>query len=179
MTRRIIMTLIILATPFIVGLMLTYEVIQVDFTSFMEDQISFKPQEGPRRLPPEETVPFFTGLVIGEGEVPINPVPSDPVSLQRGEILYNMHCALCHGDEGRGDGPITEFWKEDATRPADLTEARFATQPDGALYLTLTQGFGVMPALAENLTPRERWDVINYVRSLQARSAAQVQGEGQ
>lgn len=176
--RRVVITLMMMATPFVVGLLLTYEKIQVDFPSFMEDQPSIKPQEGPRRLPPEGAIPFFGAPAIGD-EVPVNPVPPDAVSLQRGEVLYKMHCALCHGDTGRGDGPIVEFWREEANRPADLLETRIVTQPDGALYLTITEGFGAMPALSENLTPRQRWDVINYVRSLQGKTAAQTQGEGQ
>ena len=169
MTRRILITLAILATPFILGLAITYEVIQVDFRSFMEKQPSITYQEGPRRLPGEGALPFFPQARAETADtVPINPVPADDVSLQRGALLYNLHCALCHGEQGAGDGPITQYWKEDASsRPADLREDRIVSQPDGALYLTLTQGFGAMPALSENLTPRERWDVINYVRSLQ------------
>jgi len=169
MIRRIIITLAIMATPFILGLSLTYEVIKVDFPSLMEDQPSITYQEGPRRVPAEGAVPFFGPPALGAEQAPLNPVPADPVSLQRGAILYQMHCSVCHGDTGHGDGPMVEFWREDADRPADLTEARFATQPDGALYLTISQGFGAMAPLAENLTPRQRWDVVNYVRSLQSR----------
>lgn len=165
--RRVIITLLILATPFIVGLLATYEKIRVDFPSFMEDQPSIKPQEGPRRLPPDGAVPFFGPAAVGEGQTPLNPVPAEPVSLQRGAALYSMHCALCHGEAGQGDGPIVEFWRDDVNRPADLTEARILDQPDGLLYLTIGQGFGNMPALAESLTPRQRWDVVNYLRSLQ------------
>jgi mono/diheme cytochrome c family protein len=176
--RRIIITLLILATPFIVGLLATYEKVRVDFPSFMEDQSSIKAQEGPRRLPPDGTVPFYGAVAVGD-QAPLNPVPADPVSLQRGEVLFSLHCVQCHGEAGKGDGPIVEFWRGDAKQPADLTDPRFATQPDGALYLTITQGFGSMPALAENLTPRQRWDVINYVRTLQAGGAEQALGEGQ
>ncbi|MEJ2559033.1 MAG: cytochrome c [Anaerolineae bacterium] len=168
MTRRILITLVILVTPFILGLAVTYEVIQVDFRSFMEDQPSITYQEGPRHLPGEGALPFFPEVrPETAGAVPINPVPADEVSLQRGALLYNLHCALCHGEQGAGDGPITQRWKEDApSQPADLREDRIVSQPDGALYLTLTQGFGAMTALSENLTLRERWDVINFVRSL-------------
>ncbi|RME43111.1 MAG: cytochrome c [Chloroflexi bacterium] len=176
--RRIIITLLVLATPFVVGLLFTYEKIKIDFPSFMERQPSIKAQEPPRRLPPEGTIPFYGAVAVGD-QVPVNPVPADPVSLQRGQVLFSLHCAQCHGDAGKGDGPITEFWGEETNRPADLTDVRFTTQPDGALYLTLTQGFGAMPALAENLTPRQRWDVINYVRTLQSGSAEQALGEGQ
>ncbi len=178
LTPQIVITLLILATPFILGLALTYEKVRVNFVSFMEDQPSVKAQEAPRRLPAEGALPFFREPVGGD-QVPLNPVPADPVSLQRGQVLYSLHCAQCHGDTGKGDGPIVEFWGEDTNKPADLTDARFETQPDGAMYLTLTQGFGAMPALAENLTPRQRWDVINYVRSLQGRSAEQALGGGQ
>ena len=62
---------------------------------------------------------------------------------------------------------MVEFWREDARRPANLTEPRIAQYPDGTFYRIVTQGIGVMPPLRENLTERQRWDVINYVRSLQ------------
>jgi hypothetical protein len=48
-----------------------------------------------------------------------------------------------------------------------LTAAYIASIFDGALYRTISQGFGQMPGLSENLTPRERWDVINYLRTLE------------
>ena len=170
MTRRILITLVILTTPLILGLPITYEVIGVNFPSFMENQPSITYQEGPRRLPGEGALSFFPEAGPKTADtVPVNPVPVDEISLQRGAILYNLHCALCHGEQGAGDGPITERWKEDASsRPADLREDRIVSQPDGALYLTLSQGFGAMLALSENITPRERWDVINYVRRLQS-----------
>ncbi|RMF26892.1 MAG: cytochrome c [Chloroflexi bacterium] len=168
MTRRILITLAILASPFLVSLLATYEVVRVNFVSFMENQPSYNYQEGPRRLPVKDAVAFSAEARPAMADTfPLNPVPADEVSLQRGAVLYKLHCLPCHGESGAGDGPIVQFWKEDANKPADLRGDRVASQPDGALYLTLTDGFGAMPALAENLTPRERWDVINYVRSLQ------------
>jgi hypothetical protein len=38
---------------------------------------------------------------------------------------------------------------------------------DTQIFLVITQGFGPMPSLAENLSAVERWDLVNYVRSLQ------------
>jgi mono/diheme cytochrome c family protein len=37
---------------------------------------------------------------------------------------------------------------------------------DGTIYITISQGYGTMPPLRENLNPRERWDVVNYVKTL-------------
>ena len=87
--------------------------------------------------------------------------------MERGELLYSFHCAACHGDTGRGDGPVTEKWREDARRPANLTEVRIANYADGGIYQIISNGIGTMPPLRENLGERERWDVINYLRTLQ------------
>ena len=167
MIRRVLIPLAALAVAGYVLLMVTYEVVGVDFPSFMENQPSIDYQEGPRRLPPEEAVPLSRPAYLDEGQPPENPVPPDEVSLQRGEILYQLHCGVCHGQTGQGDGPVVKFWRADARRPANLTEARFAQYPAGIMYGIISQGFSTMPPLRENLTERQRWDVINYVHGLQ------------
>jgi mono/diheme cytochrome c family protein len=167
MIRRILIPLAVLAVVGYVFLMVTYEIVGVDFPVFMEDQPSIDYQEGPRRLPPEEAVPLSRPAYLDEGQPSVNPVPADAVSLQRGEILCQLHCAVCHGQASQGDGPVVEFWREDVRRPADLTEARIGEYPDGTLYRIIVQGIGGMPPLRENLTERQRWDVINYLRTLQ------------
>jgi len=153
-------------TPFVVGLLFTYEIIKVPFPTDMADQPSVDYQEGPRLLPPEGAVPV-QGLSVIPEEFPVNPVPADAVSLQRGAILYSLHCQVCHGPQGHGDGPLARYF--DRT-PQNLTGPQITAEFDGSVYLTIVQGFGQMPALAENLTPRERWDVINYVRTLPFKS---------
>jgi mono/diheme cytochrome c family protein len=119
-------------------------------------------QEGPRILPPEGAVPLQGQAVIPE-EFPSNPVPADDVSLQRGKILYNIHCELCHGDTGRGNGPLAKYFSR---TPQNLIGPEASAEFDGSVYLSMLQGFGEMPSVAENLTVRERWDVINYIRTL-------------
>jgi mono/diheme cytochrome c family protein len=164
--RRVILTLILLTIPLLLGLPFLYDFIRVDWTSTMEDQIAVAAQQGPRKSAPAEAVRFDGPSLPKDGELPTNPVPADDVSMERGRLLYERNCSVCHGAEGLGDGPMTEFWKPDMNRPANLTDPRMAQQSDGSLYLTISQGFGAMPALGENLDQRERWDVVNYVRSL-------------
>lgn len=164
--RRVIITLVAVSIPLLLGMLFTYDVIKVDWASTMEDQVAVEVQQGPRLAAPAESVRFDGPSLPKDGKLPENPVPADAVSLQRGEILYRIHCALCHGETGLGDGPMTASWKADMRPPADLTEQRMAEQSDGSLYLTISLGYGAMPPLRENLTPRERWDVVNYVRSL-------------
>lgn len=166
--RRLIIVVAVLAVAACLLLMVTYEIIAVDFVSFMEDQPSVDYQDPPRRLPPEESVPLSRPLYLDAALADVtNPVPADAVSLQRGELLFSFHCAVCHGPAGQGDGSVVEFWREDARPPANLTEARFEEYPDGILYNVVTQGLGGMPPLRENMNERQYWDVINFVHTLQ------------
>lgn len=163
--RRGLIIIGLVLAPFIIGLLFTYELIKIPFPTNMADQPSVDYQEGPRILPPDRAVPV-QGLSVIPEEFPVNPVPTDDVSLQRGAVLYAIHCQLCHGAQGQGDGPLAHYF--DRT-PQNLTAAQTTAEFDGSVYLTIVQGFGQMPSLAENLTPRERWDVVNYVRTLPPR----------
>lgn len=150
--------------PFIVGPLLTYEIIKIDIPTDMADQPSVDYQEGPRLLPPDKSVPV-TGKSIVLDTLPVNPVQADEVSLQRGEILYSIYCSLCHGDGGQGDGPLAAYYEERPLRP--LTAATITSQFDGQLFLTISEGYSRMPPQSEALSPRDRWDVINYMRKLE------------
>ena len=162
-TRRGVIILVLVALPFIVGLLVTYQIIRIEFTTDMQYQPSIDYQEGPRLLPAAGAVPINGKSMILDA-IPSNPVPISDVSHQRGEILYSIHCALCHGESAQGDGPMVEYYAD--RPPSDLTTPNIAAQFDGTLFRTISQGFGQMPDLAENITPRERWDVINYIRNL-------------
>ena len=162
--RRGLIFIGLIILPFIIGLLITYQIITVAFPTDMQFQPSVDYQEGPRLLPPEGAV-STSGQTLVIDALSRNPVQPGEISLQRGEILYSLHCALCHGLRGEGGGPLEDFYED--RQPSDLTTRNIVAQFDGSLFRTISQGLGQMPGLAENLTPRERWDVINYVRSLQ------------
>jgi mono/diheme cytochrome c family protein len=146
-----------------------YDVIKLDFVSFMEIQRSYEPMEDPLPVParsiPVEGPAYISGL-----GAPVNPVPADQASIQRGQELFRVTCMMCHGQSGKGDGPVAAFLQN--IKPANLTSDAVQSKSDGALFLTITTGVpGAMPPLNENLTVRERWDVVNFVRTLKAQSA--------
>ena len=163
--QRGLLIIAVLLTPFIIGLLFTYEIIKIPFNTDMEDQISINYQESPRILPPDGAVPV-QGLAIIPDEFPVNPFPADEVSLQRGKILFDIHCQLCHGAMGFGDGLLANYF---VRTPQNLTSSQITTEFDGAVYLTILNGFGQMPALYENLSPHETWDVVNYLHTLPER----------
>lgn len=91
-----------------------------------------------------------------------SPLAASEETLKQGRQLFETYCLVCHGPEGRGNGPVAGG----AMLPADLTSARVQALSDGALYHTLRHGFGTMPAYYDRLTSEERWRVILYVRTL-------------
>jgi mono/diheme cytochrome c family protein len=163
--RRVILTLVIVSVPLLLGLIFTYDIIKINWASNMKFQISVDYQDGPRKWTPNDAIQV-AGPSGPAGGIPENPVPADPVSLDRGRQLFDRNCALCHGQRGQGDGPITQFWNPQMRKPANLTDERMKTMSDGTVYITISNGYGTMPPLRENLDVRERWDTVNYVKTL-------------
>ncbi|MFC2030462.1 quinol:electron acceptor oxidoreductase subunit ActD [Chloroflexota bacterium] len=153
---------IVLLVPTLIGLLFAYSVLAIPLPTQMADQPSIGFQQGPRLAAPLAAVPI-QGPVLISGQPATAPIPPTDNSLQRGQVLYNINCVLCHGVTGTGDGPIGEKFP---IPPADLTSPRVQSQTDQQLYLVLTEGRGLMPTMAENLGRGQRWDVINHIRTL-------------
>jgi len=131
----------------------------------MVDQPSLRPHESPLPLP-EGSIPvtgWEPARTPAEAERLVNPVPAGEASLAKGKRLYEVYCALCHGASGVGDGRIAKK----LGKVADLTEDNYVRATDGFLYHVIRYGSGIMPPYSENVSPAERWHVINYVRKLQ------------
>jgi len=152
----------------LVGIMMlfTYDVIKIDWPVFMEIQPSFKQMENPLP-PPERSIPVEGAIVIPNMGAPENPTVADEASVMRGAELYALHCQMCHGAAGDGNGTVAPFLIR--YKPANLTTDLAQSKSDGSIFLTISDGLdGRMPALNENLTVSERWDVVNFLRTLKA-----------
>jgi len=164
--KRMAMIFLVVGVLFGVILIFSYDIIKIDWPSFMEIQPSFKNMENPLP-PPGRSIPVEGAVSIPNMGAPENPVMADEVSVSRGAELFAINCQMCHGATGEGDGPIAPFLMN--FKPANLTGPLLKAMNDGAIFLTISQGVpNRMPALNENLTVRERWDVVNFVRTLQA-----------
>jgi len=142
-----------------------FDVVKIDWISFMELQPSYASQEKPLPVPPRSIPVEGPAYIPGNG-APTNPVPADKTSIARGAELFNINCKMCHGETGQGTGTIAAFLIK--KKPADLTSLLVQSKSDGTLFLTISNGFGFMPPMNENFTVRERWDLVNYVRTLKA-----------
>ncbi len=102
-------------------------------------------------------------------------VPYNVISVANGAYFYQETCATCHGVGGYGDGPNGEGFKPG---PADLTAKHAADHTAGDLFWWLSYGVkkdGVltpMPGFAASLEDEERWDMINFLRTLSAAERA-------
>ena len=144
-----------------------YDVIKIDFVSFMEIQPSFSAQEDPLPVP-ARSIPVEGPAFIPNMGAPENPVKADDVSIERGRTIFTINCIMCHGQTGEGNGQIAALL---ANKPANLTSIITQSKSDGILFTTITNGVdGRMPPMVENLTVRDRWDVINYIRTLEAKA---------
>lgn len=149
-----------------VVLLFTYDVIKIEWPSFMEIQPSYRQMEDPLPVP-QSSVPIEGAITIPGMGVPENPMPGDEASIVRGKELFAINCQMCHGQTGEGTGPVAAFLIK--FKPANLTSDVVQSKSDGSIFMTITNGLeGRMPPLNENLTVSERWDVVNYVRTLKA-----------
>ena len=146
-----------------ITMLFAYDVIKVQWVSFMGLSPAMQQMEHPLPVA-TESIPVEGPAFIPNLGAPKNPVPADQTSLARGSELFQNNCSVCHGHGGKGDGTVSTFLHN---KPADLTSPAVQFLSDGAIFLTITNGIpGYMPSLNENLTVRERWDVVNFVRTL-------------
>ena len=164
--KRLAMVFLAGATVIGVMMLFTYDIIKIDYLSFMKVQQSFKPMEQPLPVP-ERSIPIEGAVSIPNMGAPSNPIAADETSLARGAELFSINCVPCHGADGKGTGPVAAFLQQ--RKPADLTSAVIASLSDGAIFMTISNGkLPFMMPMNDNLTVRERWDVVNHLRTLQA-----------
>lgn len=136
----------------------------------MWEQPAIQPYEQPV-IYPEKSV-----TVDGKTEEPANredleqitdnPQSATEQSVGNGEKNYHIYCAVCHGENARGNGIIVT--KGHGFYPVDLTSDSVAQRTDGFIYAYIVYGGKVMmPAYGENISDDDAWDIVNYIRSLQ------------
>ena len=152
----------------------------------MMNQPSIKPQEGvpkpfPKRSVPTTGIPTPSTIPDRDAtEDMINPVPATAESIAEGKVLFNIYCSACHGATGQSESPVAE--KMGAPMLADSYVQNDLTE--GWIWGTMTFGGALMPSYGKvnesnefrgsnDLSPTERWHVVNYIKNgLMADAAA-------
>ncbi len=94
--------------------------------------------------------------------------------LKEAERLYLINCGICHGAKLDGNGPLYNGGDGPyPAKPATLVgDVKYETMPEGQMYYSTTYGKNLMGSYASQLQPKQRWMVIAYIKSKQAKPAA-------
>lgn len=161
-----------------------------EFLPDMKYSPAFTAYEPHPLLPAQRTLQPPVAGTIARGEMPLHyaATPDDAVragrelgnpfaggtpervaSQERGRLQYQHFCTSCHGPQGLGDGPVSQ---RGFPPPPSLQTGKSVGMPDGQLFHILTYGQNTMPAFAAQIDAQRRWDLINFVRTLQLPPAA-------
>jgi mono/diheme cytochrome c family protein len=134
--------------------------------SNMADQQSVRPLEEQPRPTVAGTIPVGyptpPAITYEEANKLVNPHPPSEASLAKGQQVFETFCVVCHGPQGKGDGPVVAKF----IRPRVL-QGGSKGYPDGYILALITNGRGNMPSY-NRISAEERWDLINYLRKLQS-----------
>ncbi len=120
-------------------------------------------------------VPYYypntdEGRARAAAEIIQNPFPITAEGLERGKELYNIYCGICHGEKGDGNGYLV---REDGgvypAAPKNFLLDEYVTASNGRFYHAIMYGINVMGSYADKLSYEERWQVIHWIRALQAK----------
>jgi mono/diheme cytochrome c family protein len=124
------------------------------------------------QLPPVNTIargkmPFPYGKgkeeAIRAGLELSTPYRETQKTLNRGRETYGNYCQLCHGVTGKGDGPMIPKFPN----PPSFTSRRLKTYSPGRLYHIITLGSGDMPSHGEQISRKDRWHLVQYIKYMQ------------
>ncbi len=145
--------------------------------SWMSDQNKYIPQQtspifpnhSDMLMPVKGTVarghlPYkFKGQPDKAAELLVNPLIPTEENLKLGKVKYDIYCSVCHGYLADGKSRLNGNFPE----PPTLHSNKVRNWTDGRIYHVIMEGQNVMPSYAHQLSEKERWAVINYIRVLQ------------
>lgn len=141
--------------------------------AFSEDELT-KDGHSSMKVPPKNSIargfiPFHYGPgekeAIRAGKELRNPFAVTEKNLVQGKHVYDNYCLVCHGEKGKGDGPLIPKFPN----PPSLTSKRIMKYEDGRFYHIIVHGAGDMPSHAAQISKKDRWFLVNYLKKLQGR----------
>ena len=114
----------------------------------------------------------FAQVIAGDPYEEEFPFPITEAVLKRGQERFNIFCAVCHDRAGTGDGMIK---RRGFTPPPSFHIPRLRHARAGYFFSVMTRGYGAMPDYAAQVPPRDRWNIVAYIRALQLSRHATVQ----
>ncbi|MCM4158347.1 c-type cytochrome [Antarcticibacterium flavum] len=135
-----------------------------EYEIFLNGQSAMLPAEGsvPRGWKPYDYENSQDGYQAAKSEL-TNPLPYTEDNLAKGRQLYTIYCAVCHGDQGDGQGIMVQREKILGIPRFD-DEGRNITE--GSVYHVMYYGLNAMGSYASQTSIDERWLIDHYVMNL-------------
>ncbi|CAM4246921.1 c-type cytochrome [Gillisia limnaea] len=135
-----------------------------EYDVFVDEQEAKLPVEGtiPRGWRPYEYENTNEGYALAKAELK-NPLPYTEENLTTGKDLYNIYCAVCHGEQGDGQGILVQREKILGI-PSYDDQGRAITE--GSVYHVMYFGLNAMGSYASQTSIEERWQIDHYVMKL-------------
>jgi len=139
--------------------------------------------KGGIKVPMNGSAPYYYADTEDErlratAEIIANPFPITEDGLAKGKELYDIFCATCHGEKGDGAGYLYDTDKNPnavyPAAPANFLNEEFLAASNGRYYHGIYYGKNVMGSYRDKISYEERWQVIHYIRSLQAKETKTV-----
>jgi len=118
---------------------------------------------------------LYTGK-LGNNPGDYMPFAVTKEDLEIGRTRFNIYCSPCHSRVGDGNGYIPS--RGFARKPPSYHIERLQKAPVGYLFGVMTEGFGIMPDYASQISVRDRWCIVAYIRALQLSQHATVADAG-
>jgi mono/diheme cytochrome c family protein len=114
---------------------------------------------------------YVTGTSNGN-YLGVNPEKIDAEFMKLGQMRYNTYCSPCHDRTGSGKGLVgaKSLWIA-----SNLHEDRVRNMVDGEIFQVISAGRRSMPSYRYQITERDRWAIIAYVRALQRAAITSVE----
>jgi mono/diheme cytochrome c family protein len=129
---------------------------------WMDEQPAYKAYKPPILTPPAGSVPVTGKETVSRDAQLRNPVPAKEESVVRGKTLFDINCAMCHGQTSAERGPVG---KKLTPPPPGLDNDMVKSLSDSEIFKAITFGFGRMPSFLGKITPQERWNLVNFLRT--------------
>ncbi len=112
----------------------------------------------------QSAAPVAGAATTGQGFADVFPFEVTREVVDRGEERYNIYCSVCHDKSGAGLGMIV---RRGYRQPPSFHIDRLKSAPAGYFFDVITNGFGAMPDYSAQITARDRWAIVAYIRALQ------------
>lgn len=179
-SRRPVSTLAAVALCGLIALGCDDQIKYIGIFSTMAEQVSLEPGEEAPRTSVPGTMPIDgeRAYALLEADTAlVSPIVGDSAEVALGQERFGQFCTPCHGNEGRGDGPVVGPNRIPAIPTLNLTTDRAVGYSDGYIWGMITNGRGLMPPY-HRIPVDERWTIVAYVRQLQRQAAAAGAGGG-